>query len=106
MDSLESRLEEFSKENGYRISLKLYVKILRFFEDWKSQTTPDVWAEFRKADPGDCHFGLGMWIRNTYLWHDEKIQSEFFDDGHWHVDDMSAVILEIWHKECEIIGDE
>jgi len=82
-----------------RLSPQLHGQILQYFEEWKSQTKPSVWVKLRKAEPIACHFGLGMWIRNTYLLKDEEIRKEFRRAGYYHGDDMSHVMLEIWIEE-------
>jgi len=93
----DERNEDAERRN--EISADLKAKILKYLGEWKSQTDPKVWADLAEADLIDCHFGLGMWIRNTYLWQDAEIQREFLAAGYWHVDDMSQVILEIWQEE-------
>lgn len=95
----ELKALEFKKERRSKISPELYAKILRYFEEWKSQTTPDIWADLREADPISCHFTLGMWIRNNYLYKDEVTQDEFRTAGYMEPDSMSEVILEIWIEE-------
>ena len=94
-----SGIEDYFKEIRNSVTPQLYTKILQYLEEWKSKTTPETWDELRKAEPIVCHWGLGMWIRNTYLWKDEEIQAEFHSVGCSHVDDMSHVILEIWIEE-------
>ena len=98
-EKLEQKYLEFQTERKSKISPELYAKIIRYLEEWKSQTTPDIWAELRETNPIDCHFTLGMWIRNTYLYKDEATQDEFRAAGYMEPDSMSEVILEIWIDE-------
>ena len=44
---------------------------------------------------GNYHFGLGMWIRNNWIYPAaDKIAKVFLDAGIDHPDDMSSIILE------------
>ena len=95
----ELRAREWEKERRSKIPPGLHATILGFLEEWKAQTTPDVWEELLGSDPILTHFGLGMWIRNTYLYKNEKIQEGFREAGYFFVDDMSEVMLEIWIDE-------
>ena len=98
-DKQELRAQEWDKERRNKMSPELHAAILGLLEEWKAQTTPDVWEELRGSDPILAHFGLGMWIRNTYLYKNEKIQEDFRKAGYFFADDMSEVILEIWIEE-------
>jgi len=46
-------------------------------------------------DLGQYHFGLGMWIRNSWLWQGNSgIYKYFVLNGLRHPDDMSGIILD------------
>lgn len=44
------------------------------------------------------HFGIGMRIRNEYLWSEQKIYHLFIENGGTHPDDMSYIILKEFCK--------
>jgi len=96
---IAQHVREYEEERRGRISPQLFAFIIECLGKWKSETSADVWEVLRNAEAIDCHHGLGMWIRNTYLWKNEKLQAEFFDAGYYHVDDMSNVMIEIWIEE-------
>jgi hypothetical protein len=44
------------------------------------------------------HFGLGMWMRNNWgLWGASRLQRYFTDKGITHPDEMSSVVLYLYH---------
>lgn len=44
------------------------------------------------------HFGIGMRIRNEYLWNETEIYHLFIEKGITHPDDMSRIILQEFYK--------
>jgi len=53
---------------------------------------------FRKQDPIEQHFGLGLYIRNNWgLWSSSRLKIYMESFGLVHPDDMSAIILECYH---------
>ncbi|MFC4723740.1 DUF6794 domain-containing protein [Glycocaulis abyssi] len=54
---------------------------------------------------GRTHFGLGMWIRNNWIYPDTPLAQELRDTGFQHADDMSGVVVEgYWARRqgCEL----
>ncbi len=49
-----------------------------------------------KFDPVDHHFGLGMWIRNQFVWQNERL---FEEHAFCHPDELSSKILvAVWRR--------
>jgi hypothetical protein len=45
------------------------------------------------------HHSLGMWIRNNWgLWRNSKLKQYFLNNGIFHPDDMSGIILTSYHR--------
>lgn len=70
---------------------------------------PNTFEEIQKSkSPEDMlgyHFTLGMSVRNLYgLWDSEHALTKWFvQEGVYHADDMSAIILEaLWHRIKEL----
>jgi len=52
-----------------------------------------------ETDRIDMHFGLGMWIRNEWLYPTQsKLTSLLYESGVMHTDDMSAIIIEGYYR--------
>lgn len=59
----------------------------------------------RKNGSGAVHFSLGMWMRNEWgLWRGSRLKTYFNDNGIYHPDDMSGVILDCYVKHLR--GEE
>ena len=61
-------------------------------------------AEFRHRDFSDLHeyhFGLGMYLRSNVLTADSSLYKAFKGNGINHPDDMSAVVIRIWHMALQ-----
>jgi len=58
--------------------------------------------EFKKLKDDDliqCHFGLGMWMRNSWgLWHGGDLSKDLERRGVNHPDDMSGYIIREFHR--------
>lgn len=68
---------------------------------FKSQAPPETISEFSSLDANDlslCHFGLGLYIRNNYLLPEGKLYMSFMDNGITSKDDMSSIMLNMWHE--------
>jgi len=49
---------------------------------------------------GGAHFGLGMWMRNSWgLWKGNELAKYFNSIGIFHPDDMSGIILTSYYRE-------
>ena len=58
-------------------------------------TKQDIKTSSSDALIGNHHFGLGMWIRNNWIYPaTDRIAKVFLDAGIDHPDDMSSIILE------------
>lgn len=71
---------------------------------YKSEASPKVLKEFLTIVPKDlslCHFGLGLYIRNNYLTPESDLQKLFVADGVQCKDDMSSVIIRMWHRRLK-----
>lgn len=58
-------------------------------------------SENDSTTPRDYHFGIGMFLRNNLLRHNEQSENltKFFDSiGIHHYDDMSSIILTSYHR--------
>ena len=59
--------------------------------------------ELYRLDSFTKHFGIGMYIRNKYLWHDEELVNEL--NKHFHttnVDSLSNEIVNAIMKSIKI----
>ena len=55
-------------------------------------------SRFRKQDPIDQHFGLGLYIRNNWgLWSISRLKIYMESFGLVHPDDISGIILDCYH---------
>lgn len=57
-------------------------------------------AEFAAAATDDLclfHFGLGLFLRNNILNTDSRIYTSFIQEGICHQDDMSSMVLSLFH---------
>jgi hypothetical protein len=66
---------------------------------WNDSTKIQVknWEE--KEFAGKVHLGFGMWMRNNWrLWGGSRLSKYFNDLGIHHPDDMSAIILDSYHR--------
>ena len=53
-----------------------------------------------KFDPVDHHFGLGMWVRNQFVWQNEGLLEEH---AFCHPDELSSIILmKVWRRTKEL----
>jgi len=58
--------------------------------------TLKIWNE---EDLGRAHLGMGMWIRNDWgLWRGSRLAKWFNEQGIWHPDDMSGIILDSYWR--------
>ncbi len=49
---------------------------------------------------GRLHFGFGLWMRNNWgLWGGSLLANFFNEKGIYHPDDMSAIILDSYHRK-------
>lgn len=67
------------------------------FRELKRMLSPELLAEMReRSEPAmmEYHLGVGMWIRNHWrLWADSKLAQFFHQQGIYHPEDMSVIIL-------------
>jgi hypothetical protein len=63
-----------------------------------SEESLDVLANSERQDLVVFHFGLGMFIRNQWLYpHGSVLREKFIGIGVVHADDMSSIIIEaLW----------
>ena len=89
---------------------KLKTLILEELEDYKQKAPLAAVEEFRNITRNElirCHFGLGLYIRNTLIYPNKNnISDLFYQAGYVMPDDMSTVILEIWHDELNKKADK
>jgi hypothetical protein len=58
---------------------------------------PDFIEELKsgKIESADCHFGLGMWMRNNWgLWSESKLAKYFHERKLYHPDSISGIIID------------
>lgn len=49
---------------------------------------------------GNYHFGIGLWIRNNWgLWKNSRLWMYFYNKGISHPDDISSLILKLYHRK-------
>lgn len=71
--------------------------------NWDSKEI-EIFKNITKKDtitPINYHFGIGMYLRNNLLRHNEKSEeiTKFFNSlGIHHFDDMSSIILTSYHR--------
>ncbi|MEQ9308338.1 MAG: DUF6794 domain-containing protein [Balneolaceae bacterium] len=65
-----------------------------------SDSTRVEFKEFSKSElAGKTHFGLGIWMRNNWgLWAGSELAKFFNQQGIYHPDDMSGIILTSYHR--------
>ena len=72
-------------------------------KNWDSKEI-EIFKNISEKDtttPRNYHFGIGMYLRNNLLRHNEKSEelTKFFDSiGIHHYDDMSSIILTSYHR--------
>ena len=91
-----------SRYNRENLSDELTHFVLEKLNDWKCITSKELWIELANSSDDSSiwrHFGLGLYIRNEYLWKDEEIVSKFRNAGIWHVDHISSLMVEMWQNE-------
>ena len=87
----------------YILTDELEQQILNLWPSVRDSAFKDesVLAEFI-AMPVDelwaYHFGLGLHVRNNYLYPNEELRQQFIVDGILNADEMSSVMMRKWHK--------
>jgi len=81
--------------------MKLYAEIEKSFPNLEKLFTSEELKEFINMPVSDLnlyHFGLGTWVRNNLLYPKESILYRLFlENGMEHPDDMSSLILRLFH---------
>lgn len=65
---------------------------------------PDALTEFKNkptSELNEYHFGLGLYLRNNILKDGSALVEKFNERGIKVRDDMSTVIIRIWHKNLQ-----
>ena len=66
---------------------------------WDDSVKTKVKALEESEFSTNAHFGLGQWMRNNWqLWGGSRLSKYFHDLGIFHPDDMSAIILDSYHR--------
>jgi len=53
------------------------------------------------AELSEYHLGLGLYLRNNILKDGSPLYEKFMKQGINHPDDMSTVIIRIWHRKLQ-----
>ena len=81
--------------------MKLYKEIEKILPLIESLLTEEKLLEFintRISDLYIYYFGMGTWIRDSFLYADESVlHNLFLENGIEHPDDMSAFIIGLFH---------
>jgi hypothetical protein len=85
-------------------STKIYVPkdLYDCFSELEKMLHPDLIAEMKADQEPDMvkyHFGLGMWMRNSWgLWSNSRLAKYFEGHGLTHPDDISGTILTSFYR--------
>ena len=86
--------------------MKLYREIEKIFPILGERFNAEDFEEFKNTRISDLclyHFGFGAWIRNNLLYNSESIlYSDFIENGIEDKDEMSAVIIRLFHYYATI----
>ena len=66
-------------------------------------------AQFRRcayANLWQCHFGLGLWVRNHLLAQNSRLRAMFQKGGVLQLDDMSAFIIQLFYIALQTESSE
>lgn len=67
---------------------------------WADSTIAEVKGWTEDEFVSKTHFGFGMWIRNNWqLWGGSRLSKYFNEQGIFHPDDMSGIILTAYHRK-------
>lgn len=75
--------------------------ILDSLAEVRPQIEEDFWADFARAPEDelyDYHFGLGLHLRNHALTPGSELYRLFTAEGFTQKDDMSSLMLRVWHE--------
>lgn len=81
---------------------KLEQAILNCMEATRPLVDEGTWREFTEAPTEDLplyHFGLGLYLRNNVLTPNSELYRLFRVEGYLEKDDMSSLMLRVWHEE-------
>ena len=80
--------------------MNLYREIEKTFPAIEKAMLKEELLRFKDASLGDLplyHFGLGTWVRNTYLRKESRLCSLFYQNNINHQDEMSNLIILLFH---------
>ncbi len=81
---------------------KILKDLLKKFEALKKEMSAEDLKLYRETDEdelGMFHHSLGMHIRNEWgLWGDSELSKFFTEKFYYHPDDMSGVLLDLFHQ--------
>ena len=76
-------------------------------EERLSEVQLEAFKQLKSEEVSGCHFGIGMWMRNTWgLWHESDLAKDLNQRGVSHPDEMSGYILNEFHKYLQEDLDE
>jgi len=92
--------------NGIIVSDTLEEKILNMWSIVKENVFKDndILSEFistQKNKLYEYHFGLGLYLRNNFIYPDKELYREFNECGVIHNDDISSIMIQIWHRALQ-----
>lgn len=93
----------FSCDGQKKVPVELRLSFEYLNKNWDSKEI-EIFKNISEKDtttPRNYHFGIGMYLRNNLLRHNEKSEkiTKFFDSlGIHHYDDMSSIILTSYHR--------
>jgi hypothetical protein len=80
--------------------MKLYKEIGKLFPQLEKFFTDKELIEFiNESDLDLYHFGFGTWIRNNFIHPDKSVLRRLFLENYIvHPDDMSSLIIKLFHE--------
>lgn len=84
-----------------RCIMELYKEMEKAFSLMEKAFSQEALLHFKNTPAGDLyryHYGLGIWIRNHFLFPREKpLYQLFWENGITHQDEMSYLMIRLFH---------
>ena len=86
--------------NGVYIPYNLYDCFIQLDFLFSDTLKSEMIATSGEELSGQYHFGFGMWMRNNWgLWKNSRLWLYFYHKGVSHPDDISSLILKMYHRK-------
>ena len=100
---IEISIEEAEEQDGDESDKPVPDNLEECFVSLDTLLSDSSRMEFKESSKseliGKTHFGLGIWMRNNWgLWAGSKLAKFFNQQGIYHPDDMSGIILTSYHR--------